>query len=373
MYNSISQKSRNKLYLKNVAGFYFRLFIKYICFVPLSLFKQKNELGGNPRNGNIIVFGNSFFLKQILIELTQYVKILSINPSNPQLAAMDRLNMGLICFLAMIGVGVKKTRPIVESLCSNAVARVFRNARLILLDNDISPIESIICKTYPLKSIVIQHGVFSESDCKENGDGLLAAKYLLYNSSCFKILKSHIKCQCLGLPGEVKELKTVLLPSTRFIWIGQPMYLSSRVKDNEYIMILNRVFILLKKAGYNLIYRPHPSEKIRKEVSTIAAIGFANVPISEISVINSVFLGFDSTAIYEINNNSGFAVQVSYQKYFIDKFGFCSSFEIDAFEKAVRNRVLVNRFEKIGPVSQLTSFILDLDRKIFVDHPRKVC
>jgi hypothetical protein len=362
MYKSISKKSRPKEYIKNIELFYFSLFVKYILLAPVLLFKNSNRLSVNPYDSSIMVFGGSFFLKQNLIKLNIYTKIICVNPSSLQLSVMDSLNMSLICFLAMIGISVNKARPIVESLCAKAAVRVFRKARLILLDNDVSPIESIICKTYPLKSVVIQHGLITELDCKENGDGFLAAKYLLYNSSCFKKLNPYIKCQCVGWPGDVKELKLVLCPTTRFIWIGQPMYLSSKDKDNEYLIIFTQVFNFLKQHGYDLIYRPHPSEKIREEVNTIAAIGFVNVPISKISVSNSVFLGFDSTAIYEINNNGGFAVQVSYQKYFIDKFGFCSSFEIDAFEKAFGNGVLTNRFEKIGPISQSTSFILDLYR-----------
>jgi len=227
----------------------------------------------------------------------------------------------------------KRTFESLEKLRSTLIQA---NPKLIFINNDMFPIGraiTIVSKELGIKTVEIQHGIFSKDDNIKSG------KYVDYvfvwgdyfkNAYLQQKIKRNEQLKVLGYPHEIKSIQKP--------WNGTVIYLGQNfeVFDHRLLKIkllnIKKLSLICNKLGFRFFYKPHPGDNIEKLIEEIPNMKYLpkNQSLYESFKIGDIFISFNSTSLVEAALHSKICIQLKNYDLKSDDFadlGVCPSFK----------------------------------------------
>jgi len=207
--------------------------------------------------------------------------------------------------------------------------------KIIILNHDFTSdtkLVALVARELGIPTVEIQHGIYSD---KKIVPGKYA-DYVFVWGDYFKnlYLKSKMKqnreIKVLGYPYSIKE-ENNLEYTKKIVYLGQNLELYGNSffdTKKETLKQLNRFCIQL---GFELVYRPHPSEDLNFLKMNLPGVKFSpeGEKLEDAIKHYDIFIAFNSTALAEAVLNSKIGLQLKNYKIPADDFeklGICRSF-----------------------------------------------
>lgn len=218
--------------------------------------------------------------------------------------------------------------------------------------NDTMPMERILIssiKSSKIKSIVIQHGIFSAAAHKAAADGFYSDYIFCISKSQKGIIESKgissSKVIEMGFGNNVyKPKRSGVLNSKKICFLGQQWAQVDNLLFEKYITIVRDLRDIANSLGVDFIYKTHPAEN---NFNFINEKYLARCTLEQAIDNYDFFFSINSTALLEVSRSGLVAVQL-----------FDELFSIDLLDTEGYVKVLkISKLSKIGLQNEILKII----------------
>jgi len=246
-------------------------------------------------------------------------------------------------------IAASYNEPDSTQILENKIKAILKGSKvqIILMGNDNKPLERLwikVARELGITSVVYQHGVWAANNMLAYQADGWAADYLFVYDAFHKDLMIKFgmnpdKIIIVGFP-KVESNENVQRENNTVCILGSAGFSSGY--GDYFKKANNRIALILVKAGYNVFYRPHPSEikdsnfEVDSELVTIVT----GEPITAAVKKYQVYVGFASTMLIECTISGGLAIQIIDDKIDVidfQKMQYAYSIRLNDLEKTLIN------------------------------------
>lgn len=232
------------------------------------------------------------------------------------------VNMNLWKVLAR-DIGAKRTekgnRKLAKLItdCARKLKNIAIPEAVIVVDNDSLPMQrSLIlsARAANFKTICIQHGIFQNKSPAYVMDGWFADLFLAINENQRNMLiakgMDSRKIKIMGFHSSPYLPKRPTAPAgqRKVCFLGQPWNKYGHKRFSRYMEIISNTAEILRKAGIEMSFKPHPWERGEDHLKHIANV--VDISLSKAIEEYDVFISLTSTALIEAQSAGRVAIQI---------------------------------------------------------------
>ncbi|UYP28924.1 hypothetical protein OEG79_12685 [Pseudomonas sp. Z8(2022)] len=280
--------------------------LRAFCSLPISLF--------NRGRADVLFCGGRFADLIRVVDMHRSVKVLG---GGKELYFSLLGRFGYFCSWGLsyraYKIFLSKDELALEELVGRC-ERLLRQwgIKAVVVMSDSLPLERVwilAARRVGVRSICIQHGLFSESGGVIN-DGKYADVMAAYDQCQVDILKrtGALNPVVFGFYGDVKSRVWREQRSVVCI-LGQPLPQYYEDKGDVYKSLLSSLVSILSLGGIHIVYKPHPGEAgVRDYID--GGVELTDLSLDAVFDEYDIFLSFTSTALFEASLAGKLAIQI---------------------------------------------------------------
>lgn len=254
------------------------------------------------------------------------------------------------------------------SKLSRRLRRILVTDAVLIVDNDSLPAQRAViqaARSAHIKHVVcIQHGVFQRRSPGYILDGWFSDRFFVIDDNQKDLLVEkgmpENKISVMGFHSSPYFPRRPLsaVQCRKVCLIGQPWGKYGRLREERYLLILNKLYGVFKESGYSVFFKPHPWERGTPYLKELSNVVYSSM--EEALEQYDVFVSLTSTALLEAAASGRIAVQIVDPIFDADRFselGYVVSIDFD--DSALETKLMAalvsfrsGRCHEIKPVAQ---------------------